>query len=248
MRMGMTVGDERDDLAAADRLRRRCEFEAVEEALRAAAAAGADLSAVEIASGRLEMDRDDFTAAVTRFEKAAALDPERAEAVGWQVAALSRLCRFADARAVAVAGLKRFPGSAPLGVALGRLYFDEERRADALEEFERVLARHPEDDNALEWRIATLCALHRYPEAEAAGEAASALHPGKPWRSMTVMWTLWMDGRLRCACYAATLMPSQLSARRSHVFRTHLSFMSNGASFLMPRTGTPNHWNGLSAP
>lgn len=176
----MTVQRRQDDLADVDRLRRRCDFVAAEEALRAASGNGVEPSSVEIAWGRLELDRDEFREALTRFEEAAALDPRRSDAVGWQVAALSRLCMFDEARAVATGGMRQFPDSAPIGVALARLYLDWERPADALAQFDSVLARHPDDENALEWRIDALRTLHRYADAETAAHEALARHPGSP--------------------------------------------------------------------
>lgn len=217
----MTVQYDQERLAQADRLRRRSEFAAAEEALRVAVTTDADPFAVEIIWGRLELDRDEFLAAMTRFEKAAALDPQRPAAIGWHVAALSRLCRFDEASAVAASGMRRFPNSAPIGVSLGRLYLDRERPADALGEFDRVLARHPDDENALEWRIAALQRLHRYADAEAAAHEALARHPASLGILDSLAWIYAHQGRYDDAvtCYEQVLhsVPDNAVALRGRI-------------------------------
>ena len=171
---------EQGGLADVNRLRRLCEFAAAAKALAEAAVAGADPFDVEIAAGRLDLDQDDFGGALARFDSAVALNPDREEATAWRVATLSRLSRFAEARAVAANGLERFPNSAPIGVALARLSNDRCQPIEALAEFDRVLAGHPVDENALEWRIEALRELHRYADAEAASQVALATLPDCP--------------------------------------------------------------------
>ncbi|MFF0525219.1 tetratricopeptide repeat protein [Actinomadura nitritigenes] len=182
------VADERVHLANADRLRRRCEYEAAEAELAAAAeqADGAGRAAVELAWGRLEFDRDDFAAALARLTEAAALDPGSEDAIGWQVAALEGLCRFDEARRTAEDGLARFPHSATIGVALARLLNVLKHPDAALARLDHVLDRCPDDENALEWKIEILAGLGRYAEAERVAEIALARHPESPGISESV--------------------------------------------------------------
>ena len=120
---------------------------------------------VEIGAGRASLGCCDFEVALSRFEKAVAVAPESEEAIGWQIAALSRLCRAADAHAVASAGLERFTGSTSIRVAYGRLQADREYPGKALTEFDGVLTAHPESVNAIEGRIRALHRLGSYAEA-----------------------------------------------------------------------------------
>lgn len=168
----MTVERGQRGLAGFHRLRRRGEDAAAEDELRALADAGLDEASVEIARARLALDRDDPAAALPGLVRAAELDPGDDEAIAWRVAALSRLCRFEEAVAVAEQGLVLFPGSTRIGVALGRVYEEWDRPFESLERLESVLERHPDDEHAWEWLVYVLMVVNRYAEAESRARTA----------------------------------------------------------------------------
>ncbi|MFA1545880.1 tetratricopeptide repeat protein [Actinomadura chokoriensis] len=176
----MTSELERDLPAGFHRHRSRCEYAEAEAELRAAAGTGAGEADLELGWGRLEFDRRDHPAALRHFVRAVEVDPSCDEAVAWRVAALGRLYHFEEARRVAEEGLRDFPGSAHIGVALGRVFDEWENPVEALVNFDRVLEGHPEDEKALEWRVFELLMLNRYTESESAAEAALALYPDSP--------------------------------------------------------------------
>lgn len=168
----MTVDRLAERLACVDYLRRRYEFVAAEDALLQAVAMGLDPAGAEICRGRLDVRRGRDESALQHFEKAIELDPSSESAAAWRVGTLSRLYRYGDALTAAADGQRRFPGSAAVGVALGRSYLDQECPVAAVAEFEEVLARHADDEPALRWRVIGLGDLYRYQDAEEAGHGA----------------------------------------------------------------------------
>lgn len=173
----MTEPRKRSQIEQALKLRDQGDFAAANALIDEAESAGLASAEAMIARGRVESSRGVLAEALTLFESAAELDPELPEALAWRIAGLSRMYRFEEAHQLADEGRERFPESAAVGVATGRLYFDQDRPVEALEEFDGVLERHPEDEEALDWRADCLRRLCRYEEAELAARHALALWP-----------------------------------------------------------------------
>ncbi|MEU5849488.1 tetratricopeptide repeat protein [Saccharopolyspora shandongensis] len=158
------ISGELRDLSDIDRLRRRCEFDAAQQAADEALARE-DSAELRILRGRVALGRFAVDTALAEFDRALELGPAFERAHAWRVAALERGYRYDEALVFAESGLERFPDGVVVRVALGRLLIEMQRPRDAIGHLEKALALAPEDVNAIEWRC---FALHAAGELDAA--------------------------------------------------------------------------------
>ncbi|SDZ29856.1 Tetratricopeptide repeat-containing protein [Saccharopolyspora shandongensis] len=158
------ISGEVRDFGDIDLLRRRCEFDAAQQAADAALVL-ADSAELRILRGRVALDRIAVGTALIEFERAVELEPDSERAHAWRVAALARDYRYDEALEFAESGIERFPDGVVVRVALGRLLVAMERPDDAMRHLEKALAIAPDDVNAIEWRC---LALHAAGELDAA--------------------------------------------------------------------------------
>ncbi|MEV0696722.1 tetratricopeptide repeat protein [Saccharopolyspora sp. NPDC050389] len=170
------ISGEARDLSDIDLLRRRCEFDAAQQAADAALAL-ADSAELRVLRGRVALDRIAVETALVEFERALELDPESERAHAWRVAALARSYRYDEALEFAESGLERFPDGVFVRVALGRLLMGMERPSDAMRHLEKALAIAPDDVNAIEWRCLAMHAVGELDAAVAASQEAVSRLP-----------------------------------------------------------------------
>ncbi|CCH21350.1 tetratricopeptide repeat protein [Micromonospora lupini] len=131
----------------------------------------------DVLRGRVLLEQDRFSSALTHFDAAAESDPHDPVPRSWQIAALEKLWRIGDAEQAAEGALADFPEDPLVLVAAGRLAMWQLNQSRALAYFEQACDLSPSDPNALEWHITGLRYSYRYPEALAANERALQLNP-----------------------------------------------------------------------
>ncbi|MEU0529916.1 tetratricopeptide repeat protein [Amycolatopsis tolypomycina] len=155
-------------------LRRACRYAEAEMTIEKLL----DGAAAHIELGRLAFERGGAEIALGHFGRATELAPLDEEAQAWRVAALSRLRRYADARAAADAVLGENPQAHLVRIARARVTSDEtDHEQHLLDECETVLRHDPGHLEALESRIKALGWLGRAEQATAAAEEAVRHHP-----------------------------------------------------------------------
>ena len=173
-------GGEQVSVSGVDRLRQDSELAAAEALGSQAVDAYPRDPAAWVALGRVKLDQYLREDALASFERALRCPEPTPAAAAWQVAALSRLRRFDEAREAAEAGLDRFPQSPDLLVAHARSSIDQYEWAASLPTFDQALEIDPRHAQALEWRIAALRSLRRFDQAETAARDAVDQCPGDP--------------------------------------------------------------------
>ncbi|WP_033289647.1 tetratricopeptide repeat protein [Amycolatopsis jejuensis] len=136
-----------------------------------------------IALGKAQLHLYHREEALESFERAVRCPDAPPEAVAWQVAALSRLRRFAAAEEVAADRPE-----AEILHARARVYCDQQDWAGALPFFEQALAADPGHVRAGRWRVMTLASLRRFDEAVAAAQELIDRYPGSPDPLVTMGW------------------------------------------------------------
>jgi tetratricopeptide (TPR) repeat protein len=160
---GQAVAEEEATLVArVDALRRRFELPEAEKTGREALARFPDSAEVVIALGRVLLATHRPTEAAALFARTGTSDDR---IMAWRIAALSRSRAYDEATTLGSAACKRFPASAAVRVALGRVWMDRSHHEAALPFFADALAVAPDDLRAACWQIRALSSLSRWPEA-----------------------------------------------------------------------------------
>jgi tetratricopeptide (TPR) repeat protein len=133
-----------------------------------------------------DQDRDEE--ALAQYERAVDVDPLNHAARRWQVAALRALRRWDEAEAAARDLIAAHPGDLNAHLNLGWVYDDQDRDEEALAQYERAVEIDPANYAARRAQVAVLRALRRWDEAETAGRALVAAHPGNPMAHVSLGW------------------------------------------------------------
>ncbi|MGW3352616.1 tetratricopeptide repeat protein [Nonomuraea rubra] len=160
-----------------DTLRRRYELAEAESLAEAAVARHARDATVHLAWGRVLLATHRPQDALKAFRTAAELDPENADAVAWQIAALSRDRNHAEATALWDGARGRFPSGCALRVAMGRVLLDSGRPEEAVRHFDEA-AGESCDDSCVTWRAEAMAATRAHADAQALLREFIAGHPG----------------------------------------------------------------------
>ncbi|MFJ7216097.1 tetratricopeptide repeat protein [Amycolatopsis sp. NPDC098790] len=167
-------------MSEVDRLRQNSELAAAETLGSQIVEVSPENPAAWVALGRVKLDQYLHEDALSCFERAGRCPEPTSMTAAWQVAALSRLRRFDEAREASEAGLERFPRSPDILVAHARAYIDQYEWAASLPLFDQALEIDPFHAQALEWRISALLPLRRFDQAEAAAQDAIERCPDEP--------------------------------------------------------------------
>lgn len=131
--------------------------------------------------GWLHYDQKQYEEAVAAFTATLERDPADASAHEGKAASLRLLRRFDEAEEALEGALALRPDSVPLLNQRGWLHYDQKDYEAAVTLFEHAIALDEDDEAALQWRIAALRALRRFPQAEeAASEALRRLPASSP--------------------------------------------------------------------
>jgi len=140
-----------------------------------------DGAEAEVEFARIAMQREQYAVADDHLARTVALDPGNEPARAWQVALLSRRCRYAEAQALADAVLADYPDAHLVRIARGRATVAETgEHAALLAEVDAVLDRDPDNLVALKWRGFTLRSLGRHAEADQETQEALRRFPEAP--------------------------------------------------------------------
>ncbi|MBW8805952.1 MAG: tetratricopeptide repeat protein, partial [Catenulisporales bacterium] len=196
-------------IATLDRLSR------FDDALKAADAAldrHPDSVDVRVSIARLHTGRGRDSEALVVINTALELGPADTGALIWRTRILTSSGRQSEAERSAREALVASPSEQRLLTELGLLLRGDDRVAEALAEFERVLEIDAFNARALEWRATALRELFRRDDAEAAILAAIALRPLVPALHLELGHTLKDQGRydeaLAAIDHAIDLCPS----------------------------------------
>jgi tetratricopeptide (TPR) repeat protein len=118
--------------------------------------------------GWLSYDQKRYEQAIEAFDRALDLDLLSPSAHEGKAASLRYLRRFDEAEECLDSGLRLLPDSVSILNQRAWLYFDVNDYEPAVAAFERVLTLEPNDEAALQWRIAALRRQRKYAEAEEA--------------------------------------------------------------------------------
>jgi tetratricopeptide (TPR) repeat protein len=168
------------------------------EALRLGTAALARLPGsvtIRVAIGRVYLDSSRPGQALEYLRAAVNDAPDDAQAADWLCAGLAAQFQWDKAVSVARAFIERHPDSVRVRYRLGRVYVDDQRPAQALEQFNAVLAMDRAHARAQEWRITALRAMRRFDEAEQSAMAAVAQYRYSPWLRIERAWAFADQGR-----------------------------------------------------
>jgi tetratricopeptide (TPR) repeat protein len=159
--------DEADVLACkADVLRRHCETAEAEQVARAGLERFPDSVGLRMALGRVLVVTHRLDEAFTEFSRADEIAPGHDRAVAWQIATRSVQRQYDEAISLEPAALARFPDSAHVRVALGRVYLDSSRPRQALPYLAAASALSPGNETVTSWLAACLAAMFQWDEAE----------------------------------------------------------------------------------
>jgi tetratricopeptide (TPR) repeat protein len=138
--------------------------------------------------GWLSYDQKGYEEAIEAFDRALELDGLSASAHEGKAASLRFLRRFDEAEECLDAGLVLLPESVAILNQRAWLHFDLREYGPAVATFRRVLTLDPNDEAALQWRIAALRRQRKYRDAEEAVSEglgrlphSSAIHIERGW-------------------------------------------------------------------
>jgi tetratricopeptide (TPR) repeat protein len=160
-----------------DTLRRDYELERAESVACAGLSRFQDDAGLWMARGRVLILAHRPEEALGSFKRAEELSTGDDKPVGWQIATLSRQREYDAAIALGTAALARFPGSATIPVALGRVYLDSSRPVAALPYLQEAADRDPDYETASSWLCAGLAALFQWEEAVKTARRVIGRHP-----------------------------------------------------------------------
>ena len=160
------------------RLARR--FEEAEQAVMAAIELRPDDPDIHAAAAWVASDQDQEDEAVTRVERALAIDPRNATALRDRIQFLRWGRRFEQAEQAATAAIELRPDDPDIHTAAAWVASDQGRQDEAVTRVERALAIDPRNSWALRSRIQFLRLARRFEQAEQAAAQAAELRPDDP--------------------------------------------------------------------
>ena len=175
--------DPRNATALRDRidyLRRAGRYQEAEQAVTAAIELRPDDPDIHAAAAWVASDQDQEDEAVTRVERALAIDPRNATALRSRIEVLRLARRFEQAEQAVTAAIELRPDDPDIHAAAAWVASDQDRQDEAVTRVERALAIDPRNATALRDRIQFLRLARRFEEAEQAVTAAIELRPDDP--------------------------------------------------------------------
>ena len=149
----MNAGDANAIACEVDTLRRDYKLERAESVACAGLSRFQDDAGLWMARGRVLILAHRLEEALESFKRAEELSTGDDKPVGWQIATLSRQREYDTAIALGAAALARFPGSATIPVALGRVYLDSSRPVAALPYLQEAADRAPDYETAFQLAV-----------------------------------------------------------------------------------------------
>lgn len=175
------AGQEADGLAEeVDVLRSRGEADAAEKAARIGLQSFPKNVGLIIALGRVLLSTGQHDAAMSEFDRAAAIAPDDERPAAWRIAALSRRWDFDTAFEEGDKALDEFPDSIQVRIAVARAYMDASRPQDAIKKLDEAVERSKGHRGAVLWQAACRAMLYRWPAAESSARDAVTMEESKP--------------------------------------------------------------------
>ena len=168
------------------RLARR--FSEAEEAAAEAIERRPDDPDVHTAAAEVASGQDHYDLAVSRVERALAIDPRDSGALRSRMDFLRWARRFSEAEEAAAEAIERRPDDPDVHTAAAWVASDQDREDEAVSRVERALAIDPRDSWALRSRMDFLRAARRFSEAEEAAAEAIKRRPDDPDMHTAAAW------------------------------------------------------------
>ena len=163
-----------------DFLRWALRFDEAEQAAAEAIDLRPDDPDMHTAAAQLASDQDHYGEAVTRVDRALAIDPRNAKALRSRITFLRSARRFEEAEQAAAEAIDLRPDDPDMHTAAAQLASDQDREDEAVTRVDRALAIDPRNAKALRSRITFLRWALRFEEAEQAAAEAIDLRPDDP--------------------------------------------------------------------
>src|SRR5271166_4791570 len=183
--------DPRNATALRDRiqfLRLARRFEQAEQAAAQAIELRPDDPDIHAAAAWVASNQDQQDEAVTRVERALAIDPRNATALRSRIQFLRLARRFEQAEQAATAAIELRPDDPDIHTTAAWVASDQDQQDEAVTRVERALAIDPRNATALRSRIEVLRLARRFEQAEQAATAAIELRPDHPDIHTTAAW------------------------------------------------------------
>ncbi|MCK2219262.1 tetratricopeptide repeat protein [Actinomadura sp. ATCC 31491] len=171
-----------------DFLRWQRRFDEAERAAAEAAELRPDDPDVHVTGAWVLSDQDRYDEALSRAERALAIDPRHRSALQSRIDFLRRQRRFGEAERAAAEAAELRPDEPDVHVTGAWLFSDQGREDEAVVWAERALALDPRHSWALRSRIDFLRQRRRFGEAERAAAEAAELRPDDPDVHVTGAW------------------------------------------------------------
>jgi tetratricopeptide (TPR) repeat protein len=152
-------------------------FEEAEQAAAEAIERRPDDPDIHTAAAWFSSDRDREDEAVTRMDRALAIDPRHSWALRNRIYILRAARRFEEAEQAAAEAIERRPDDPEIHTAAAWVASDQDHYDEAAARVDRALAIDPRHSWALRSRISILQAARRFEEAEQAAAEAIELSP-----------------------------------------------------------------------
>lgn len=133
--------------------------------------------------------------AISMYAATAAREPDNAQAQSLLAASLLRAGNRTQAEQVLAGAVQRMPNDRMLLVQLGRMQLSSGKAGEALNLFDRVLARDARNVGALDGRGVALDLMGRHPEAQESYRRAQALDPNSVAIANNLGLSLLLDNR-----------------------------------------------------
>jgi len=159
-----------------DDLRRYCEQAQSEKMARNGLRRFPDSADLQMALGRALVVAHRLDDALMAFSRAADLAPGQDRPIAWQIATLSKQRKYEKAIAAGSAALTRFPDSALIRVALGRVYLDSSRPRQAIGYLADASVKAPGNETVASWLAACRAAMFQWEEARTIAREAIDWH------------------------------------------------------------------------
>jgi tetratricopeptide (TPR) repeat protein len=171
-----------------DFLRWARRFSEAEEAAAEAIERRPDDPDIHTTAAWFSSDQDREDEAVTRIDRALAIDPRHSWALRSRMNFLQRARRFEEAEQAAAEAIERRPDDPDIHTTAAWFSSDQDREDEAVTRMDRALAIDPRHSWALRNRIYILRAARRFEEAEQAAAEAIERRPDDPEIHTAAAW------------------------------------------------------------
>ena len=163
-------------------------FEEAEQAAAEAIERRPDDPDVHTTAAWVASSQDHYDEAISRVERALAIDPRNSQALRSRMNFLRWARRFSEAEEAAAEAIERRPDDPDVHTTAAEVASSQDHYDEAISRVERALAIDPRDSQALRSRIGFLLTARRFEEAEQAAAEAIERRPDDPDVHTTAAW------------------------------------------------------------